>query len=108
MDAGPRQLEDRWPHVGQREGGALVLQPGARTHRGGRRSAGVRSIIHDGQLVGRRGAGLLAQQRAGEGQRHLCVVVVQLGYLWNVGICQEDFASPACKLFKCGKYPQMV
>ena len=65
-------------------------------------------VVHDGQLVGRRGAGLLALQRAGEGQRDLCVVVVQLGYSWDVGICQEDFASPACKLLKCGMDPQMV
>ena len=61
-------------------------------------------VVHDGQLVGRRGVGLLA----GEGQRDMCVVVIQLADLWDVGIGEEDFASPAGKLLDCGMDPQMV
>ena len=56
----------------------------------------------------RRGAGVLALQRAGEGQRDLCVVVVQFADLWDVGIGEEDFASPAGKLLDCGMDPHMI
>ena len=47
-------------------------------------------------------------ERAGEGQRDLCVAVIQLADLWDVGIGEEDFASPAGKLLDCGMDPQMV
>ena len=48
-----------------------------------------------------RGAGLLAQQCAGEGQRDLCVAVIQIAYLWDVCVREQYFASPAGKRRRC-------